>query len=500
MGYFIGMDIGTQSTKAVVVDEKGKLIAQSSKSYSVNTPRPGWAQIDGEAFLKASFEVLKNLMDNLDNNVRKNIVAIAISGLYGGSGIPVDKDINPIYPCLIWMDRRAIEETEWVKNNIPEEKLLSITGNYVDSYFGFTKLLWIKNKEPEVWKKAYLFITPKDYVIYHLTGKIVIDHSSAGNLGGLYDLKNRRWSDEMSKLLDISLEKLPKDIVYSTEVVGTIKDDVAEELNLPKGIKVIAGGIDAPVAQLSAGSVDHGDQVVMLGTSMCWGFLHDGAKVTKSLVSFPYVINGENTVYTFGGGATSGAVISWFISNLMEGKENIYEKLEKGAKNVPEGSEGLILLPYFMGERSPIWDPFAKGVLFGLNLKHSRYHIYRAFMEGVAYSLRHNMGEAEKAKISLPETIAIVGGGANSDLWVQIMADVTGHKFVRIKGNVEAPLGDAFLACYGTKECEDAKDIKKWTTLGKEFIPRKFVVYEKLYSIYKKIYERTKDLMKGLIE
>jgi len=499
MGYFIGMDIGTQSTKAVVVDEKGNLVAQSSKSYPVDTPRVGWAQIEGEIFLKASFEVLEDLMNSLDESVKRNLAAIAISGLYGGAGIPVDENIEPIYPCLIWMDRRAIRETEWVKNNIPEEKLISITGNYVDSYYGFTKILWIKNNESEVWKRTNLFITPKDYVIYHLTGRVIIDHSSAGNLGGLYDLKSRSWSSEMSELLGIPLEKLPKDIVYSTEVVGEIKDDVAKELGLPKGLKVIAGGIDAPVAQLSAGSVESGDQVVMLGTSMCWGFLHDGEKVAKSLVSFPYVVNGETTVYTFGGGATSGAVISWFVSNLMEQSENVYERLEEGARKIREGSEGLILLPYFMGERSPIWDPFAKGVLFGLNLKHDKYHIYRAFMEGVAYSLKHNMEEAEKAGISLPETIAIVGGGANSDLWVQIMADVTGYRFVRIKGNVEAPLGDAFLACYGTGECESVKEIKNWTALEKRFAPRKFDVYEKQYSIYKELYERTKDLMKGLI-
>jgi D-xylulose kinase len=487
MVYLMGVDIGTLGTKGIIVDQNGNVISSAYREYDVLSPHPSWAEQWPDVWLKATLEVIK---ENVEKTGVK-VDAIAISGLYGGSGIPVDRNMKPLRPCIIWMDRRAVKETEWVKENVPKDLLVSITGNYVDSYFGFTKILWIKNNEPEIWNKTYKFITPKDYVIYKLTGELAIDHSSAGNLGGLYDIRKRKWSEDMAKALGIPLEKLPERIVKSSDVVGRVKKEMSDIKELLEGTPVVAGGIDAPVAQLSAGVVDPGEHVVMLGTSMCWGTVHKGEKITPELVNYPYVVDEEELIYTFGGGATSGAIVRWFRDNF--GKS--YDELNKGAEKVEPGSEGLIVLPYFMGERSPIWDPKARGVVFGLTLKHGKYHVYRAFLEGVAFSLRHNMEFAKGLGFELSEKCFLVGGGAKSDLWTQILADITGYSMVRLKGNVEAPLGDAFLAGMGIGLFKDKHEIKSWIEIQDERSPRNFEVYDKLYEIYKKLYEKTRDLM-----
>ncbi len=505
--YLVGVDIGTQSTKSVITDENGRVIAEASKEYSVLTPQPNWAEQWPNVWFDAVIDTLKLAVEKGKIDP-KTIAGIAISGLYGGSGIPVDKDFNPLRPCLIWMDRRATKETDWVKNNVPKETLFEITGNYVDSYFGFTKIIWIKNNEKDIWEKTYKFITPKDFVIQKLTGEVIIDFSSAGNIGGIFNIHKKYWSEEMCKILGIDLDKLPEKIVKSSEIVGTLNKTYAQEIGLLEGTPIIAGGIDAPVAQLSAGSVNEGEHVAMVGTSTCWGNIHDGKYLTPELVSFPYVVDDLTKIYTFGGGATSGAIVKWFREEFgeyekeFERKRGIsaYSLLELESKDIPPGSNGIIVLPYFMGERSPVWESSAKGTIIGLNLYHKRSHLYKAFMESVAYSLRHNMEYAENTGMKLNSECYLVGGASKSDIWTQIFADVTGYIMKRTMQDVEAPLGDAFLAGLGTGVFHDSQDIKKWVKFKENTSPNtnNKGVYDKYFSLYKKVYENTKEIMKQL--
>lgn len=505
--YLIGIDIGTQSTKSVITDEEGKVISESSKEYAVLTPQPNWAEQWPDIWFNAVIDTLKRVIEKSQIQP-KNIAGVAISGLYGGSGIPVDKDFTPLRPCLIWMDRRATEETEFVKKNIPKDKIFGITGNYVDSYFGFTKMMWIKNNEPEIWNKTYKFMTPKDFVIYKLTGKNVIDYSSAGNIGGIFDIHKKYWSQEMCKFLGIDLDKLPEKMVKSSDIVGTISKKYAQETGLLEGTPIIAGGIDAPVAQLSAGAVYEGEHVAMVGTSTCWGNIHDGKCLTPELVSYPYVVDDLTKIYTFGGGATSGAIIRWFREEFgeyekeYENKRGVsaYTLLELGSKDIPAGSDGIIVLPYFMGERSPIWDSKAKGTIIGLSLYHNRNHLYKAFMEAVAYSLRHNIEEAQNAGIVLDPECYLVGGTAKSDIWTQIFSDVTGYIMKRTKQDVEAPLGDAFLAGLGTGIFKQPEDIKKWIQFKEDSLPNNSnkQIYDKYFNLFKQLYKNTKEIMEQL--
>nr|WP_211250101.1 FGGY-family carbohydrate kinase [Mesoaciditoga lauensis] len=500
----MGTDIGTQGTKTIIVDEKGHLVSQSFREYNVITQKVSWAEQWPDVWLKAVVETLKESLEKSNLSAR-DIAGLSVSGLYGGSGIPVDNKINPIYPCLIWMDRRAKKETQWVKDNINMNEIFSITGNYVDSYYGFTKIMWIRKNEPDIWKKTYEFVTPKDYVIYKLTGTLATDYSSAGNIGGVFDIRKRTWSKEMCKILGIDIDKLPKMIFKSSEIVGTLKKEYANITGLMEGMPIISGGIDAAVAQLAAGALDEGEHVAMAGTSMCWGTVHDGKYLTPKLVSFPYVVDEEKKIYTFGGSATSGALARWFRDQFggyereVEEKTGIsaYTLLEFEAKGIPPGSEGIIILPYFMGERSPIWDPDARGTVLGLSLYHKKSHIYKALLEAAAYSLRHNMETAVEVGVKLKPTCRIVGGVARSEFWVKIFADVTGFNMKRLSEDVEAPLGDAFLAGLGTKIIDGPEKIKEWIKFKSETKVNKenHKIYNNYYKIFLELYEKNKDLM-----
>ncbi len=502
----MGLDIGTTGAKAVITDEKGKVVSKGNSSYGVLTPKNSWAEQWPDVWVEGSVLAVKACMEEftqLYGGEKREICAIAVSGLYGGSGIPVDKEMKVLRPCIIWMDRRARTETRWVKENVNREFLLEITGNYADSYYGFTKMMWIRNNEPEIWRRTYKFVTPKDYMIFQMTGNEATDYSSAGNIGGVFDIRKKNWSDETINVLGLSKEKLPERIMSSTDIAGEINASFARLSGLPAGLPVISGGIDAPVAQLSGGAVNRKEHVAMVGTSMCWGFLHDGEHVSPGLVSFPYVLDPENTVYTFGGGATSGAVPDWFAKQFESensSKKSEFEKLEFAARKVAPGSDGLIVLPYFMGERSPIWDPDARGVIFGLTLNHGREHIFRAMLESIALSLRHNMEFAVKSGVELEDVCSIVGGAAKSDMWINIFADVTGFKFRKTSGNIEAPLGDAFLAGIGTGVIEDASEIKKWVEYEGIIEPdcQNKRIYDEIYSMYEELYENNKETMKKI--
>ncbi len=507
----IGIDIGTGGTKAVVFDKNGKMLGQGFKEYGVLTPAPAWAEQWPDVWLDAVVATLKQAFETSGLKA-KDILGVAISGLYGGSGVPIDKDRNPIRPCMIWMDRRARKETQWVKDNVPLDKIFGITGNYVDSYYGFTKMMWMKNNEPDNWKRLYQFSTPKDYIIYKLTGELATDYSSAGNIGGVFDIKKKGWSKEMCDILGIPVSALPERITRSHDVVGKLSKEYADMTGLLEGTPIVAGGIDAPVAQFSCGVVEEGEHVAMVGTSICWGTVSGGKNLTPGLISYPYVVNDDTQIYTFGGGATSGAIIRWFRDEFGQQEKDFAAKsgidaynllsMELEAKKVGPGSNGLVVLPYFMGERSPIWDPDARGMIMGLTLLHGKEHIYRAFMEGVAQSLRHNMDAATEAGIKLDKSCFMVGGAAKSDLWSQIFADVTGYHIRRLAQDVEAPFGDAFLAGMAAGVFKKGAEIKKWLSFKEENKVNKenHALYSKYYDFYKRLYLQTKDVMGELSE
>ena len=293
MEYIIGVDIGTQSTKALLVDRAGAIVAQHAHGYQVDTPKPLWAEQWPDVWYQAVITCVREVVAK-SGVAAADIKAICVSSLYGGSGIPVDEAMQPLHPCLIWMDRRATDEVEWVTQQIDLERLHAITSNGVDSYYGDTKMLWLKNHQPAIWERTRYLLPPNSYINSLLCGEVAVDHSSAGNIGGVYDMAARNWSGDMLDALGIPARMMPQRLVDSSEVVGPLLPAVAEQLGLLAGTKVVAGGVDAAVATLAAGVSRAGQHVAMIGTSMCWGTIRQKAEASHGLISMPHVFNSQH--------------------------------------------------------------------------------------------------------------------------------------------------------------------------------------------------------------
>ncbi|CAN7498991.1 FGGY-family carbohydrate kinase [Trinickia sp. LjRoot230] len=511
MDYVIGIDIGTQSTKAVLADGNGAIVAQHASSYRPDTPKPLWA----EQWPSVWFDAVRECIAACTREARANgidaraIKGLAISSLYGGSGVPVDEQMRPLHPCLIWMDRRATEQVEWVRRNVDVERLGAITGNGVDSYYGFTKMLWLRDHAPEVWAKTRYFVPPNAYVAFRLTGELAVDHSSAGNIGGVYDVARRTWSDETLSMLGIAREMMPQRLVESSEIVGGLLAEWADPLGLETGMPVVAGGVDAAIATLAAGVTRPGQHVAMIGTSMCWGYINQTVDAQHGLVSMPYVVNGRRDLYVFGGASCAGACVAWYRDQFCQAEieaarglahGDAHRLLETSAAQIPAGCDGALFLPYLMGERSPIWDPQASGAFIGLNLTHTRAHLYRAVLEGVALALQHNIEAGQRGASSLDERLIVVGGAAHSDLWMQIIADVTGYPVFTIEQEVEAAIGAALLAALGVGLVNEDVAARGWVTLREHARPEpsRRAVYARQFEVYKGLYPALRESMHQL--
>jgi sugar (pentulose or hexulose) kinase len=500
--FFVGTDIGTLGTKTVVVDLEGHTLANDYAEYGVLTPRPLWAEQWPEVWFEAACKTIRGAL--MKANVPAGSVAGAcISGLYGGSGIPCDETGKALRPCLIWMDRRATREVAWVTENIGVDRVFQITGNYVDSYHGFTKILWIKNNEPDLWQKTRWLMTPSGYCIYRLTGAVSLDYCSAGNIGGIFDLQRRDFSGELLQAMGIPRKLFPEKLSESWEVVGRVNAEGARLTGLPEGCPVCPGGVDCVVATLSAGGIRQGDQVAMIGTSMAYGVIHDGSHCSPNLVNMPHVTDARGLVYAFGGVTTAGGILKWFrdefgqAEKLLGGmvKLDPYDVISLQAASLTPGSDRLLVLPYFMGERAPIWDVNARGTLFGLTLYHSRGHVFRAFMEAVAYALRICIEFSQNIGVPLSQELKLVGGVTKSPLWKRIFADVTGFPILCVTGGGEAAYGDALLAARGVGAVKDFDVINQWLRFDPPVRPDGGAaeVYSAYYREWKALYEALKE-------
>jgi sugar (pentulose or hexulose) kinase len=511
MEYVIGVDIGTQSTKALLVDRNGAIVAKHAAGYQPDTPRPLWAEQWPSVWLDAVVEcVARCVAAAREQGIAPSAIrAVCVSSLYGGSGIPVDSAIRPLHPCLIWMDRRATAQVDWVREHVDLDKLYAITGNGVDSYYGFTKMLWLRDRQPDVWAKTRYFLPPNAYVIHQLTGEIAVDHSSAGNIGGVYDVARRAWSADMLDRLGIPATMMPARLVESSDVVGGLLPQWTERLGLDAGTPIVAGGVDAAVATFAAGAARTGQHVAMIGTSMCWGYINQEVDARHGLVSMPHVFNGQRDLYVFGGAITAGASVTWYREQFCHAEIEAaralphgdpHALLEEAAARIPAGADGVMFLPYLMGERSPVWDAKASGAFIGLSLAHTRAHLYRAVLEGVSFALKHNIEAGRKGAKSLDDKLIVVGGAAHSALWMQIIADITGYPVWTIEQDVEAAMGAALLAAVGVQLVSREAAQRGWVTLVERARPDadRLALYAERFEIYTGLYPALMPFMHRL--
>ncbi|PWJ47140.1 FGGY-family carbohydrate kinase [Faecalicatena contorta] len=494
---FIGCDIGTSGTKAVAADSSGNILAQAAETYSIIQLHNNWAEQEPDVWLEAAVSTLRSVIEQLPSGT--DISSICISALYGGTGVMCDEHMNSIRPPLIWMDRRAEQESSHIRSTLGEELLFKTTGNGIDSYFGFTKLLWVQKNEPENWAKIKHILPIHSYIIYKMTGQLCVDYCSAGNMGGIYDQHTHSWSEEMCSKLNIPYSALPSDFHNPSDVIGMLNKDFQRKLGLDHPVAMCTGTVDCIASMLSAGIVHPGDNAAVLGTSLNWGLVHGDKLKDPTLVSMPYCITPRQLNYTYGGASTAGALPRWFAAQFMDSDSLLaYQELEASIarQNIAPGAEGLVLLPYFMGERTPIWDENATGVLFGLTLSHTKAHIYRAVLESVAYSLLHIIESMTGGSLAV-QKIVLVGGGARSELWKQIFADVTGLPVYTPIQDIEAPLGDAFLAAVGSGSIREYSVIESWITMKPAVLPNKqhHLAYKEYFELYKELYLKLKETM-----
>ena len=508
--YLLGVDVGTQAAKGVLVQADGKVVATQTKEYQVLHPRPLWAEQWPQVWLDTACRVIRGLLATPGFSATE-VAGLCISGLYGGSGVPLDDNMEPVRPCIIWMDRRAGEEVEWVKENVDLERLFEVTENWVDSYFGYTKILWMKRHEPANWRRVSLFLPPHSYINFRLTGQVAIDHSSAGNLAGLYDIRARTWSEELAQALGIPLGLMPDRLVSSGDVIGEVTREGARLCALTPGTPVLAGGVDAPMATFSAGALFRGENVAMMGTSTCWGIVHSGERFAKELVSMPHVVESEKKVYTWGGSATSGALARWFRDQLAQAEveaarragKDPFQLLDAAAAAIPPGCQGLIALPYFMGERAPLWDPKARGAWVGLTLSHTKAHLFRALLEAAAFALRQAVEAGEEIGLPLGEETLVVGGVTKSRLWLSILADVLDRpvRTLATEG-IGAPLADALLVGLATGLVDRYERIKDWIVYTEPIVPdpERRALYDRYYLLYRRLYQSLREDLHALAE
>lgn len=502
-GYLLGVDIGTYSSKGVIVTTDGQLVASHTVPHGMDNPKPGYFEQDADRVWWHDFVIIvQNLLKKTSIDPSQ-ILALATSAI-GSCVLPIDKDGNPLRPGILYgIDTRASKEILYLEKVLGTENIFAHCAMRLSSQASGPKVLWIKNNEPKVYKETRWFLTSEAYLVYKLTGKPSIDIYTAAGYAPLFDVYRKQWIPEIAEHIT-PIDRLPP-LYWSGEVVGEVTPEAAQQTGLVAGTPVIAGTTDAAAEALSAGVADFGDMMLMFGSSIFFIIKTEKLIPTQRFWSSNFLEAGS---FAFlGGMSTSGSLTTWFRDQFahLEVQEenkvgvNAFSSLAEQAAQSQPGANGLVLLPYFEGERTPLHDPLAKGVIFGLSLKHTRGDIYRAILEGVAYGIRHNLEVMSEEQV-IPQRIIAVGGGTKNPLWLQIVSDVCRIPLQVPSEQIGASYGDAFLAGRGIGLFNDLTEIKKWVKVKDTIAPNEEVSprYDFYYKLFRSLYEQTKELMHNL--
>jgi len=502
-GYLLGVDIGTYSSKGVLVRPDGTLVASHTVPHGMDMPKPGHFEMDADGVWWHDFVVIvRALLEK--SGIRPNeILSIGTSAI-GSCVLPIDEAGRPLRPGILYgIDTRASKEIAQLEAVLGKDTIYRISGSHLTSQASGPKILWIRNNEPEVYARARWFLTSEAYLVYRLTGVPSIDIYTAAGYAPLFDVRRREWIPEIAAHI-VPLERLPR-AYWSYEVVGRVTRQAAEETGLAEGTPVVAGTTDAAAEALSAGVADFGDMMLMFGSSIFFIMKTAELMQTEHFWSSNFL---EEGAYSFlGGMSTAGSLTTWFrdqfgtweVEQEKAGGPDAYAQFAELASHSPAGARGLIALPYFAGERTPLHDPKAVGVLFGLRLEHTKGDIYRALLEGVAYGIRHNLEVMEQEKVR-PARILAVGGGTKNRLWMGIVSDACGVQLHIPAQQIGASYGDAFLAGRGIGLFQSLADIRRWVTIREVVQPdtKDRPAYDFHYAVFRELYRATCPLMHRL--
>ncbi|MGH3693926.1 MAG: FGGY-family carbohydrate kinase [Pseudonocardiaceae bacterium] len=482
----LGVDIGTSSSKGVLVRDDGTVVATATRTHGVSMPHPGWVEHDAQAVWWADFAAISH---QLTATASEPISAVGVSGI-GPCVLAVDSLDQSLRPAILYgVDTRARLEIEDLTKTLGAATILERCGSVLTSQAVGPKLAWLRANEPDTWAATRRFLMASSFVVHRLTGSYVLDHHSASQCTPMYDPVEHRWIAEWTELIAPGLE-LPQ-LCWPAEVVGEVHSAAAAQTGIPAGTPVVAGTIDAWAEATSVGVTAPGDVMLMYGTTM---FLVEVLDQTRRSPDLWGTVGTFPGTHNFAAGmATSGAITDW-IRKLTG--ESSFDQLVAEAQQSPPGSHGLVMLPYFAGERTPLFDPDARGVLIGLTLRHHRGDLYRAALEATAYGVRHNL-EAMREAGGQGQRLVAVGGGTKGGLWTQIVSDVLNAPQQLPQQTIGACLGDALLAAIGIGL---SPDIAQWNPIASTVEPRPEPVaaYERYYALYRELYPNTRDIAHAL--
>ena len=496
MNHYLGIDIGTFESKGVLVDAEGRIVASAAKPHKMIVPQPGWAEHRPREDWWDDFTYISRKLLAESRVMPASIKAIGCSAI-GPCMLPVDVDGEPLMNAVLYgVDGRAAKEVAELTEAIGEDVLLDRCGNALTSQSVGPKILWLKRNRPDIFGKAHKILTSTSYLVHKLTGVYVIDHYTAANFSPLYRVDERAWSTTLCDDI-IDVDTLPE-LAWSADIVGQVTRKAAAETHIAEGTPVIAGTIDAAAEALSIGVLDSGDMMVMYGSTIFIIMLTETRNCDPRLWYAPWLFEHQHAAMS--GLATSGTLTHWFRDQFARDldPDTAFLQLAAEAELSPPGANGLILLPYFSGERTPIHDPHAKGCLFGLNLTHTRGDIYRAFLEGIACGTNHII-ETYLDAGQEPRAVLAVGGGTKNRVWAQATSDISGQTQIVREKTVGASYGDAFLAALAVGDVRTT-DIEAWNPVASEFVanPAHGDVYQRQYGVFRDLYPATGDLMKRL--
>ena len=506
MAYYLGLDIGTSGTKALLITEGGQHVASDTQEYPLSTPRPLWAEQDPEDWWQAAILTTKNVLHKA-NIGGAEIAGIGLSGQMHGS-VFLDKDNRVLRPALLWCDQRTQAECDWITAQVGHDALVEHISNPVLTGFTAPKIVWLRNHEKETYDKVVKVLLPKDYIRYKLTGVHATEVSDASGTA-LLDVKNRRWSEEVLGAAGIPRSFMPE-CAESVEITGHVHAEAAALTGLAVGTPVAGGGGDQAAGAVGSGIVETGVVSSTVGTSgVVFAYSDTPATDPKLRVhTFCHAVPGK--WHTMGVVLSAGGSLRWLRDTFFQPEgvvartigDDPYNLMAEGAREVPSGAEGLIFLPYLTGERTPYPDANARGTFFGITLRHKRQHFARAVLEGVAYALNDTFQIFEE--IGVPVTqVRASGGGAKSAVWRQIHADVTGHPHVTLSADEGPALGAALLAAVGTGAYPSVADACRaaiQTVAQTEPDAAAHVAYKKYYGVYRALYPALKEQFAAVSE
>ena len=484
----LGVDIGTSSSKGVLVAADGVIMATATRAHDVNRPRTGWVEMDARVWWDEFVAIARELVAAAPD---AEIAGIGVSGM-GPCILLVDEVDEPVRPAILYgVDTRSTAQIERMTAELGVDEITRVGGSTLTSQAGGPKIVWVSDEEPAARARARRLFMPASWLVRRLTGAYVLDHQSASQVSPLYDIENGRWHEPWWDRFAEGIEQ--PSLAWAGDLAGEVTAEAASATGIPAGTPVITGTIDAWTEAVSVGAHEVGDLMLMYGTTMFLVATGEETLRTPSMWTTAGAFAGTRNLA--GGLSTSGALTAWLKG--LTGAD--YPELLADAEKSGPGAAGLLVLPYFAGERTPIQDPDARGVIAGLTLEHTRGDLYRAALEATALGVRHNVETMRAAGADIRRIVA-VGGGTQGRLWLQVVSDVTGLVQEVPATTIGASYGAAFLAATATADTGSAPAITDWNPIAETIAPDEALrpLYDELFDRYVRLYEGSKDVVHEL--